>query len=61
MPPPSGWTPLHFAAAGDASRALVPLLLAAGADVRATNANGDTPLHDAADSGNAAAARLLLS
>ncbi|MBM3776063.1 MAG: ankyrin repeat domain-containing protein, partial [Acidobacteria bacterium] len=40
--------------------AMVALLLAHGADVKARNALGGTPLHDAALSGQTGAATLLL-
>eukprot|EP00047_Mylnosiga_fluctuans_P000023 m.184169 g.184169 ORF g.184169 m.184169 type:complete len:123 (-) comp10001_c0_seq57:306-674(-) len=45
-----GWTALH-AAAGQAQPAIVRALLARGADRRARNSTGDTPLHALAASG----------
>jgi len=53
-----GWTALHMASFnGDA--AVVPLLIAAGADVRAKNDDGETPGDLAARRGHPAVAALL--
>jgi len=52
--------PLHAAAAGRHVE-LCRLLLAAGADVDATQHGGYTPLHEAAGSGDVALAELFLS
>eukprot|EP00047_Mylnosiga_fluctuans_P000025 m.183458 g.183458 ORF g.183458 m.183458 type:complete len:121 (-) comp10001_c0_seq6:306-668(-) len=49
-PGEDGWTALH-AAAGQAQPAIVRALLARGADRRARNSTGDTPLHALAASG----------
>lgn len=52
--------PLHAAAAGRHVE-ICRLLLAAGADVNATQHGGYTPLHEAAGSGDVALAELFLS
>jgi ankyrin repeat protein len=56
---PDGWTALHFAGRADA--AAVELLLQAGADPRATTADGTSPLHQAAEHANVDAARALIA
>jgi ankyrin repeat protein len=43
----NGWTPLHWAAA-DGHKSVAELLLAHGADVRARDNRGETPLHKSA-------------
>lgn len=53
-----GWSALHFAGRADARA--VELLLAAGADPKATAADGTTPIHEAAASNNVEAARVLI-
>ena len=55
-----GVTPLIFAM-GTRHVTVVALLLAAGADVNAKNDDGDTPLHYAADVGDAAIIATLLA
>ncbi|KAG2445106.1 hypothetical protein HYH02_008973 [Chlamydomonas schloesseri] len=55
-----GWTPLQLAARGGATEKIA-LLLAAGADVKRANAQGNTPLHLAAVNGHKAAAEALLA
>jgi uncharacterized protein len=52
--------PLHAAAAGSNPSAVVPLLLAAGADVNARQHGGFTALHAAAQNGDSALVALLL-
>ena len=54
-------TPLHAALAGRDDPAVVDLLLAAGADVKAVAAQGVTPLHLAAARGNVELVRKLLA
>jgi ankyrin repeat protein len=54
-----GMTALHWAVRHD-GRDTVKLLLAAGADAKATNRYGVTPLSLACTNGNAAIAELLL-
>lgn len=55
----SGWNPLHYAAfAGHA--AIVPLLVAAGADINLRAPNGYTPLMLAARNGHLEAVRILV-
>lgn len=56
----SGWTPLHYAASGPEPRVLT-LLLARGAQLDATSANGTTPLMMAAGYGALDGADLLLA
>jgi ankyrin repeat protein len=50
-----------YEACGYEHGVIAEVLLGAGADPRARDANGDTPLHDAAKGGNLAVARLLLA
>ncbi|CAN5667763.1 hypothetical protein BH23GEM9_BH23GEM9_30460 [soil metagenome] len=58
---PSGVTPLHVAAAGGRDEIVAWLLSPdVGADPKAVDRNGWTPLHSASDNGHVAAARLLL-
>ncbi|XP_048734927.2 uncharacterized protein LOC125650577 [Ostrea edulis] len=52
-------TPLHWAASFG-NRAVIQCLCTRGADVRAVNANGCTPLHDAVKRGDAQAVTELL-
>ena len=52
--------PLHAACAGQSPHELVTLLLDSGADVNARQHGGFTPLHEAAQNGNAALTELLL-
>ncbi|MEO6186385.1 MAG: ankyrin repeat domain-containing protein, partial [Steroidobacteraceae bacterium] len=59
-PQPGGLTPLHYAARHD-HVAVAKLLLQAGAQVNAREANGITPLLMAISSNNMAAAQFLLS
>ena len=56
----SGDTPLHAAIAAKAGKNLVELLLASNADVNARGANGATPLHLAAVSGDQSLVQQLL-
>ena len=56
----SGWSPLHYAAAGPDSK-MVQLLIDRGADVEAASPNGTTPLMMAAQYGSEASVDLLLS
>ena len=58
-----GWTALHFAADRQDARGTqtVELLLEAGARTDVANEAGETPLHLAVDSGNAASVLALLS
>jgi hypothetical protein len=56
-----GLIPHRVARVGGGDRpAVMKLLLDHGADVHATDAVGFTPLHEAADKGNAALARMLI-
>ena len=55
----SGWTPLHYAAAGPSAET-VKILLAYGARINARSSNGTTPLMMAAKYGSDAAVKLLL-
>ncbi|KAG2430804.1 hypothetical protein HXX76_009780 [Chlamydomonas incerta] len=55
-----GWTPLQLAARGGATEK-VQMLLAAGADVKRANVQGNTPLHLAAVNGHKATAEALLA
>ena len=59
---PGGWTPLHFAAAGNWPERLSAALLGpdAGADPNVRNDAGSTPLHLAARYGSADIAKALL-
>ena len=56
----SGWSPLHYAAAGPDPK-MVQWLIDRGADVDATSPNGTTPLMMAAQYGSEASVDLLLS
>ncbi len=56
----SGWTPLHYAAAGPGSD-VVALLLARGADIDAPSPNGTTPLMMASRYGPEGSVDLLLA
>ena len=47
-----GNTPLHSAAASSSLPGIVPMLVQFGADLKAVNVYGDTPLHTAAGFGN---------
>lgn len=55
----SGWTPLHYAAAGPEPR-LVRLLIDRGAELNAPSPNGTTPLMMAAQYGSEDSVKLLL-
>lgn len=55
-----GWSPLHYAAAGEDER-MVMWLLQRGADVNATAPNGNTPLMMAAQTGASASVEILLA
>ncbi|MEI7835965.1 MAG: ankyrin repeat domain-containing protein [Planctomycetota bacterium] len=55
-----GWTALHWAAA-DGDVDMIEQLLAARADVDATDAAGKTPLHEACRSGQVSAVQALLT
>ena len=56
----NGWTPLHWAAAGD-HMSIVKVLLSQRVDVNAQDKNGWTPLHWAASKGYADVVKLLLA
>jgi len=58
-PGPDGLTPLHVAARAG-SELIVRMLLAHGANPKATHAQGRTPLHEAACRGKIAVARMLI-
>ena len=55
-----GWSPLHYAAAGEDER-MVAWLLQRGAAVNATAPNGNTPLMMAAQTGASASVEMLLA
>ena len=55
-----GSTPLHLAAYSNGNRAILVVLLDAGADVNARDEFDPTPLHDAARNGNRPAIIALL-
>lgn len=55
-----GWSPLHYAAAGEDER-MVVWLLQRGAAVNATAPNGNTPLMMAAQTGASASVEILLA
>ena len=55
-----GWSPLHYAAAGEDER-MVAWLLQRGAAVSATAPNGNTPLMMAAQTGASASVEMLLA
>lgn len=55
-----GWTPLHYAASGDAATAVVTLLLERGAAIDARAPNGNTPLMMASRFGAWTSAEVLL-
>lgn len=55
-----GWSPLHYAAAGEDER-MVAWLLQRGAAVNATAPNGNTPLMMAAHTGASASVEMLLA
>jgi ankyrin repeat protein len=55
-----GWSPLHYAAAGEDER-MVAWLLQRGAAVNATAPNGNTPLMMAAQTGASASVEILLA
>jgi ankyrin repeat protein len=57
---PSGWSPLHSAAHGDATGELVRCFLSAGANPLASAPQGWLPAFEAAQMGNVAALVLLL-
>lgn len=60
---PLGFTPLHSAVADDAgevTKDIVKMLLDKGADPNAKNANGSTPVHTAAFTGNVPVLEMLL-
>ncbi|HET7699254.1 MAG TPA: ankyrin repeat domain-containing protein [Candidatus Limnocylindria bacterium] len=54
-------TPLHSAVADGGNTAIAKMLIAAGADVNATQRHGWTPLHGAASTGDVEVVRLLLA
>ena len=56
----AGWSPLHYAAAGEDER-MVAWLLQRGAAVNATAPNGNTPLMMAAQTGASASVEMLLA
>jgi ankyrin repeat protein len=56
-----GWSPLHYAAAGEDERSMVPWLLQRGAAVNATAPNGNTPLMMATQTGTSASVEMLLT
>jgi uncharacterized protein len=55
-----GWSPLHYAAAGE-DESMVMWLLQRGAAINATAPNGNTPLMMAAQTGASASVELLLA
>ena len=55
-----GWSPLHYAAAGEDER-MVAWLLQRAAEVNATAPNGNTPLMMAAQTGSSASVEMLLA
>jgi ankyrin repeat protein len=55
-----GWSPLHYAAAGEDER-MVAWLLQRAAEVNATAPNGNTPLMMAAQTGASASVEMLLA
>ncbi len=55
-----GWTPLHLAARKNLNTAIIAGLVAAGADPKATENSGETPLHKAARNNNSAVIDALL-
>ncbi len=56
---PDGWTPLHYAAK-EGHTETIRLLVQAGANPNAIDANGRTPLHVAAGAGDAEATAMLI-